>query len=72
MQGFIAEMKEKLKKEGVDASYLCVTNNNRDGIRIGDTLVFFEPIKNNQYALRIFAPKDVKVGRVNDSGDSLK
>ena len=72
MLNFIAEIKEKLRKEKIDASYLCVTNNFRDGIRIGDSLVFFEVAKGNQYAVRIFAPKDIKVYRVDCDGEPLK
>jgi len=72
MISFIATMKEKLKKEDIDASYLCITNNLRDGVRIGDTLVFFEQAKGNQYIVRIFAPKDIKIKRIDDSGEPLK
>lgn len=71
MISFIAAMKEKLKKEDIDASYLCITNNLRDGIRIGDTLVFFEQAKGNQYIARIFAPKDVRIKRIAENGDLL-
>jgi hypothetical protein len=65
MQNFIAEMKNRLRNEGVEASYLCITNNMRDGIRIGDSLVFFET-KGNQYIVRIFAPKEVPIRRIPD------
>lgn len=71
MLSFIAEIKEKLKEEGIDASYLCITNNLRDGIRIGDSLVFFELAKGNQYVVRIFAPKDIRIKRVNEVGNSI-
>ncbi len=71
MLSFIAAMKEKLKKQDVDASYLCITNNLRDGIKIGDTLIFFEQGKGNQYIARIFAPKEIKIKRVNSDGELL-
>jgi len=61
MNDFIAKTKDKLKEEGLEVSYLSITNSLRDGVRIGDAVVYFDKTKGNQYVARIFAPKDVKI-----------
>lgn len=72
MLDFIAGIKAKIKKShNVEASYLSITAPWQTGIMVGDTYIFVDKFKNNQYSVRIFASKDVSIKRLDETGDVI-
>ena len=70
---FITSIKQKLKiNYKIEASYLSITAPWQTGIQIGDSYVFIDKHKNNQYAVRIFAPEQVLIKRLDSNGDIIE
>jgi hypothetical protein len=73
MFDFIAKIKEKIKRNhNIDASYLSITAPWQTGIKVGDSYIFIDLHKSNQYAVRVFAPGDVPIKRLNSDGDIIE
>ncbi len=70
MRDFIASIKEKIKRNhNIEATYLTITDSWMTGVKVGDSYIFIDYNKNNQYAVRIFAPSDVPIKRLTSDGD---
>lgn len=71
---YITDLKEKLnQRHNIDnITHKNITFQYGDGIKINNSYVFINKFKNGKCRVRIFAPQDQSIERVDASGESYK
>lgn len=73
MESFIARIKQLIRNETKkEPGYIVLTVPTDKGLKIGDAYIYVEPLTSGKQTVRVFAPLDVSVKRVDGEGKIIE